>query len=121
MGRQSGSAPDKLRINLPQAKLWSPDQPYLYTLRLQYAKDSAESYFGMRSVAVVKDSAGVDRFSLNGRQCFTFGLLDQGYWPDGLQTTDVENEINGLMTYDRVPKIDPASIKPVVTRTISDP
>ena len=37
------------------------------------------------------------------------------------QTTDVENEINGLMTYDRVPKIDPASIKPVVTRTISDP
>jgi beta-galactosidase/beta-glucuronidase len=86
VGCQSGSAEDKLRVRLPQAKLWSPDQPYLYTLRLQYAKDSAESYFGMRSVAVAKDSAGVNRFFLNGRQCFMFGLLDQGYWPDGLYT-----------------------------------
>ncbi|MBV8140725.1 MAG: beta-galactosidase [Verrucomicrobia bacterium] len=86
VARQSGSARDKLRISIPHVKLWSPDRPNLYALRLTYGKDSVDSYFGMRSIALARDGNGVNRIFLNGKVCFMFGLLDQGYWPDGLYT-----------------------------------
>jgi beta-galactosidase/beta-glucuronidase len=84
--RQAGSAGTQIRINVSHPKLWSPEEPNLYRIRVQYGDDSVESYFGMRSVFVAKDIHGINRIFLNGRPYFLFGLLDQGYWPDGLYT-----------------------------------
>lgn len=76
---------------LPAPHLWSPEDPYLYTVRLRlicydHMTDEAESYFGLRTFAVEQDLDGVPRFFLNGRPYFQKGLLDQGYWPEGLYT-----------------------------------
>ena len=81
--RQAGSAGTQIRINVSHPKLWSPEEPNLYRIRVQYGDDSVGSYFGMRSVFVAKDIHGINRIFLNGRPYFLFGLLDQGYWPDG--------------------------------------
>jgi beta-galactosidase/beta-glucuronidase len=84
--RQTGSVGGQIRIDVSHPKLWSPEEPNLYRIRVQYGDDSVESYFGMRSVSVAKDSQGINRIFLNGKPYFLFGLLDQGYWPDGLYT-----------------------------------
>lgn len=65
---------------------WTPDTPFLYGLCLQYGEDTVESYFAMRSFTVEPDQNGIMRFCLNHRPCFLNGVLDQGYWPDGLYT-----------------------------------
>jgi hypothetical protein len=52
--------------------------------------DRVESYVGMRKIAVAKDSAGINRLFLNGEPVFQLGLLDQGYWPDGLYTAPTD-------------------------------
>ena len=66
---------------------WSPSDPFLYGLRVQLdSGDQVESYFGMRSIAARADASGVRRLFLNGEPLFEFGLLDQGWWPDGLYT-----------------------------------
>jgi beta-galactosidase/beta-glucuronidase len=83
---QTGSAGHQMRIELPRPKLWSPEEPNLYRIRVHSGEDAVESYFGMRSILVAKDSDGINRIFLNGKPCFLFGLLDQGYWPDGLYT-----------------------------------
>ncbi|MFO7973488.1 MAG: glycoside hydrolase family 2 TIM barrel-domain containing protein [Candidatus Hydrogenedentota bacterium] len=78
-------------LPLENAKLWSPDSPFLYTLNVSLMRsnqtlDAVESYFGMRKIAVVKDEDGVNRLFLNNEELFQFGPLDQGWWPDGLYT-----------------------------------
>lgn len=73
-------------VRLPSFEYWSPENPKLYDLRIRMMEDRVESYFAMRSVLVEKDSAGILRFFLNGKPYFHNGLLDQGYWPDGLYT-----------------------------------
>jgi hypothetical protein len=78
--------PGQNEIALPGARLWSPDDPHLYSLRLKAGDDLVESYFGMRKFSLGKDGAGIPRLFLNNRPCFQSGLLDQGYWPDGLLT-----------------------------------
>ena len=77
-------------IGIPKAKLWSPDSPHLYDLKVRLISDGAtpdrvRSYFGMRSVSLGKHE-GHTRIFLNGRPLFMFGPLDQGWWPDGLYT-----------------------------------
>ena len=67
-------------------KLWSPEQPYLYKLKLRAATDEIESYFAMREFSIEKDDSGNARFCLNHKPLFLKGVLDQGYWPDGLYT-----------------------------------
>ena len=72
-------------------KLWSPDSPHLYDLRVRLlddnqAIDEVYSYFGMRKIALGPDSQGITRLMLNGRPLFQIGVLDQGFWPDGLYT-----------------------------------
>lgn len=76
----------KVCIDLPDFKPWSPDEPNLYDVAVQYKDDHVESYFGMRIFEKKKDSKGILRFYLNKKPFIFNGLLDQGYWPDGILT-----------------------------------
>lgn len=67
-------------------KSWSPEEPYLYDFTLKADSDEIHGYFAMRAFSVEKDEQGVPRFCLNHKPYFLNGLLDQGYWPDGLMT-----------------------------------
>lgn len=65
---------------------WSPENPFLYEFTLKADEDEIKSYFAMRSFTIEKDDNGIPRFCLNHKPYFLNGLLDQGYWPDGLMT-----------------------------------
>ena len=65
---------------------WSPEEPYLYHFTLQAGLDTIRSYFAMRSFTIEKDGKSIPRFCLNHKPYFLNGVLDQGYWPDGLMT-----------------------------------
>ena len=64
---------------------WSPEDPFLYDFAVETAEDRVESYFALR-ILEVKSVSGYPRLCLNGKPYFFHGLLDQGYWPDGLFT-----------------------------------
>jgi len=81
-------------IALPNVHKWSPSDPFLYTLHVSLnSGDEVGSYFGMRSVAVRADEKGVRRLFLNGEPLFQLGLLDQGWWPDGLYTAPTDKAL----------------------------
>jgi len=80
----------KVRIDLPGFKAWSPDEPNLYDVVVEYGEDRIKSYFGMRIFERKKDSKGILRFYLNKKPFIFNGLLDQGYWPDGILTPPSE-------------------------------
>ena len=73
-------------LSLPGFHSWSPDDPFLYTLRITAGQDTVSSYFGMREFGRILDAQGYPRLALNGKPIFHTGLLDQGYWSDGLYT-----------------------------------
>ena len=73
-------------LKVPNPKLWSPDAPNLYTLRVTTGSDAVESYFAMRKISTGPDDKGVRRILLNNKPLFQVGPLDQGWWPDGLLT-----------------------------------
>jgi len=82
-------AEDSIKIENPQ--LWSPENPFLYDLVLTVfvdgkPVDNVLSYFGMRKYSIEKDDKGLPRLCLNNEPYFQNGLLDQGYWPDGVLT-----------------------------------
>jgi hypothetical protein len=82
---------NKINLKIDNPKLWSPDSPFLYDLKVSIKKDgkvvdSVKSYFGMRKIAVAKDKKGINRLFLNNEPLFQYGPLDQGWWPDGLYT-----------------------------------
>ena len=85
-----GEIPESGQIPVPNAKLWSPEDPFLYSLELTLdcggEKDEVSSYFGMRKFSIVKDSSGIPRLGLNNKPYFQRGLLDQGYWPESQLT-----------------------------------
>ena len=66
-------------------RLWSPESPYLYDFTVTTAEDRVESYFAIRSLEI-RQVGKYPRLCLNGEPYFFHGLLDQGYWPDGLLT-----------------------------------
>ncbi|MBC8136229.1 MAG: glycoside hydrolase family 2 [Fibrella sp.] len=76
------------------AKLWSPDAPFLYQLKVDLKEgntpDSVRSYFAMRKIALGKDAQGRQRIFLNNKFIFQVGALDQGYWPDGIFTAPTD-------------------------------
>jgi Glycosyl hydrolases family 2/Glycosyl hydrolases family 2, sugar binding domain/Glycosyl hydrolases family 2, TIM barrel domain len=79
----------RIKLAVPEAKLWSPSSPFLYDLKVTLSMngqttDTLTSYFGMRKIAVAKDAAGINRLFLNSQPLFQCGPLDQGWWPDGL-------------------------------------
>ncbi len=68
-------------------ELWSPENPKLYDFVLTNdAGDEVFSYFGVRSFGRMKDEKGIARLTLNGKPYFFNGVLDQGYWSDGMLT-----------------------------------
>ena len=66
-----------------KAKLWTTETPHLYSMNITYGKDSVDSYFALRTIAIEKQN-GVNRVVLNGKPIFMHGVLDQGYFCDGL-------------------------------------
>jgi hypothetical protein len=89
-----GPIDSALTLRIPSPRRWSPDDPFLYELRVRLASgDSVASYFGMRTIAVAPDSTGVRRLFLNGRPLFQYGPLDQGWWPDGLYTAPTDEAL----------------------------
>ena len=83
---EQGPAGVPLVLRVPDPRTWSPEDPYLYDLTVDVGRDRVESYAGLRSFGVGPDSEGHPRLLLNGRPYFHAGVLDQGYWSDGLLT-----------------------------------
>lgn len=80
-----------VNLSVPDMKLWSPQTPYLYGLRLTILRngtpvDEVQAYTAMRKVSKVRDEDGFYRLALNNEPIFHYGPLDQGWWPDGLYT-----------------------------------
>ena len=64
-------------------KLWSVESPYLYDMQIQTEQDCVKSYFALRTIDI-RNMNGVNRVCLNGKPIFMHGVLDQGYYPDGI-------------------------------------
>jgi hypothetical protein len=80
-------------IPLPHFKSWSPEEPFLYHAEVTYGEDTVRTYFAMRKLSMGPDKNGILRFLLNNKPCFHNGLLDQGYWPDGLYTAPTDDAL----------------------------
>ncbi|KRC36888.1 glycoside hydrolase family 2 protein [Oerskovia sp. Root22] len=86
VGQVDAPAGTLARVPIPDAHLWTPEDPHLYDVRVTLGDDQVRSYAGMRSFGVGRDERGVPRLLLNGEPYFHAGVLDQGYWSDGLLT-----------------------------------
>ncbi|MHA1918312.1 MAG: glycoside hydrolase family 2 protein [Promethearchaeota archaeon] len=114
---------EKISVQIKNPELWSPSNPFLYDLKISLENEKGEiidevkSYFGMRKIAVKADSQGIPRIELNNKFIFQYGLLDQGWWPDGLYSAPNDEalkwdlEITKAMGFNMVRKhvkIEPA-------------
>lgn len=86
---------EEIFIPVENPRLWSPEDPYLYYFTLAFGDDTVSSYTGLRTFTVEEDEKGVKRLFLNGRPYFHHGLLDQGYYKEGLYTPSSEEEMVG--------------------------
>jgi hypothetical protein len=94
----TGTRGGDCKLSLPNARLWSPDSPFLYDLKITLRRDGqvideVKSYFAMRKIALGKDEKGVLRLCLNNKPLFQYGPLDQGWWPDGLYTAPTDEAL----------------------------
>ncbi len=93
VARSSSGAGVPINVKIRNPRLWSPDDPFLYTFKVRltgrHGGDRVESYAGMRSIGL-KTIDGKQRIVLNGKPTFLLGTLDQGYWPDGIYTAPTD-------------------------------
>lgn len=87
------------KISVVNPKLWSPDDPHLYTVRYKLQNgtqtlDQVESYIGFRTIGLTDD-----RVTINGKPYYLKFLLDQGYWPDSILTPPSDAAINKDIDY----------------------
>ena len=85
-------------VSIPNAKLWSPESPFLYDVEVELihngiVTDKITSYTGMRKTSTKVDADGIVRMQLNNKNYFQFGPLDQGWWPDGLYTAPTDEAL----------------------------
>lgn len=96
VGRVTGPANRELSLPVSKQHLWTPDDPYLYDLKVTLddgrSKDTVDSYFGMRSFGVAK-VGGYQKLVLNGKPFFSLAQLDQGFYPDGLNTAPSDSAL----------------------------
>jgi beta-galactosidase/beta-glucuronidase len=85
-----------VELPLVEVRPWTPDDPHLYDVEVTLGADEVRSYVGMRSFGVGPDEDGTPRLLLNGRRYFHAGILDQGYWSDGMYTAPSDE----AMTHD---------------------
>lgn len=88
----------EVTVAVPNAKLWSPESPFLYDMEVSIlhngiATDKLKSYVGMRKISTQKDANGIYRMQLNNKDYFQLGPLDQGWWPDGLYTAATDEAL----------------------------
>lgn len=93
-----GVVGETLELALADVKLWSPESPFLYDLEVTLLDkgkktDKVKSYAAMRKISMHKDKDGIMRMQLNNKDCFQFGPLDQGWWPDGLYTAPTDEAL----------------------------
>ncbi len=93
-----GIAGQEILLSVPDARLWSPELPFLYDMEVELIRngktcDQVKSYFGMRKISTKTDKNGVVRMQLNNKDYFQFGPLDQGWWPDGLYTAPTDEAL----------------------------
>ena len=81
-----GPSNSPIIIDLPNMHPWSVDDPHLYKFSVTLGEDKVNSYFGMRKISLGVDDKGRQRILLNNKGLFQTGLLDQGYYQDGLLT-----------------------------------
>ena len=98
IGRVTGPVNTDLFLPVRAPHLWSPDDPFLYDLKVtlfngNQTVDSVTSYFGMRRIALRKDTKGITRMALNDQFIFQIGALDQGFWPDGIYTAPTDEAL----------------------------
>lgn len=98
VGSATGTADSEIEVPVHDPKLWSPDHPFLYDLKVQVMDgnkvvDEVKSYFGMREIKLQKDKDGTLRPMLNGEYEFQVGPLDQGYWPQGIYTAPTDEAL----------------------------
>ena len=72
-------------IEIAEPRLWSPEDPYLYEFEITSGDDKVKSYFALRTLTI-EERDGLQRLCLNGEPYFFNGVLDQGYWHDGIYT-----------------------------------
>ncbi|MDE6053825.1 MAG: glycoside hydrolase family 2, partial [Lachnospiraceae bacterium] len=75
-----------IKMKIADKKSWTPENPFLYELRIVYGEDMVESYFGMRCFSAELDRDGTPRLCLNHKPYYQKGILDQGYYPESLLT-----------------------------------
>ena len=98
-GKVAGAPGEQIEMSIKNPKLWSPDSPFLYDLKVVLkdrngiTADRVNSYFGMRKTALLKDADGIIRLGLNNKVLFQYGPLDQGFWPDGLYTAPTDEAL----------------------------
>lgn len=98
---RSGPPGAPLHVPVPNPRLWTPDDPFLYDLKVRLVSlsparkvvDEVSSYAGLRTIGVVNDAKGRPRIALNGRITFLYGPLDQGFWPDGIYTAPTDDAL----------------------------
>jgi beta-galactosidase/beta-glucuronidase len=87
-----GKSNTEIELRLKSSRLWSPDDPYLYELKVTLndgpSHDEVQSYFGMRKIEVSHS-----RILLNGKPIMQIGPLDQGFWPDGIYTAPTDEAV----------------------------
>jgi beta-galactosidase/beta-glucuronidase len=91
----------QIPIPIHNPHLWSPNDPYLYGLKITYGSDVVTSYVGMRKVEVRKDTSGTPRIFVNNEPLFLFGPLDQGFWPDGIYLAPSDAGLRSDLEYEK--------------------
>lgn len=98
VAKAEGATEQTFYLPIKNPRLWCPEDPFLYDLKLELRSksgkviDVVDSYFGMRSVSLGK-VGGITRTMLNDKFVFHLGLLDQGYWPDGVFTAPTDEAL----------------------------